>query len=147
MTQDSRTLPEKTRKYVIVEPDYDLEILSPPQGRVARALRVIHIGRSNLLPYQQDIYNADGKVATQATYDNYQKFGGVVFPKKITIQRPLDELTLTITFTKVTFNQKLPDDQFNLVIPPATAHVTNMDDPASDAIKDPCAVHAPQSTH
>jgi outer membrane lipoprotein-sorting protein len=147
MTQDSRTLPEKSHKYVIEEPDYDLEILSPPQGKVARALRVIHIGRIDLLPYRQDIYNADGKVATTADYSNYQKFGDVIFPKKIVISRPLDELTLTISFNKVTFNQPLPDDQFNLEISPTTAHVTNMDDPASASIKDPCAVHAPQSTH
>ena len=148
MTQDSRTLPDpKTRKDVIEEPDYNLEFLSQSKGHVANTLRVIHIGRSTLLPYQQDIYNADGKVATQATYSNYQKFGDINFPKKIVISRPLDELTLTITITKATFNQKLPDDQFNLVISPTTAHVTNMDDPASASIKDPCAVHAPQSTH
>lgn len=147
MTQDSRTWPEKTRKYVIEEPDYNLQFLSPPEGKVARSLRVIHIGRATLLPYRQDIYNADGKVATQADYDDYQKFGDVIFPRKIVIQRPLDELSLTITITKATFNQKLPDDQFNLLIPPTTAHVTNMDDPASGSIKDPCAVHAPPSTH
>jgi outer membrane lipoprotein-sorting protein len=148
MTQDSRTVPDpKTRKDVIEEPDYNLEFLSPPEGKVARSLRVIHIGRATLLPYRQDIYNADGKVATQADYSNYRKFGDVMFPGKIVIQRPLDELSLTITITKATFNQKLPDDQFNLVIPPTTAHVTNMDDPASGSIKDPCAVSAPPSTH
>ena len=148
MTQDSRTLPDpKTHKDVIEEPDYNLEFLSQSKGHVANTLRVIHIGRSTLLPYQQDIYNADGKVATQATYKNYQKFGNIYFPTHIEIQRPLDELSLTITIIKAGFNQKLPDDQFNLVIPPATSHVTNMDDPASGAIKDPCAVHAPPSTH
>lgn len=147
MTQDSRTLPEKSHKYVIVEPDYNLEFLSPPDGKVAHAIRVIHIGRTTLLPYQQDIYNDDGKVATQATYSDYQKFGDIIFPKKIVISRPLDELTLSITFDKVTFNQPLLNDQFNLVISPTTAHVTNMDDAASASIKDPCAVHAPQSTH
>jgi len=148
MTQDSRTLPDpKTRKDVIVEPDYDIEFLSLPQGHVARSLRVIHIGRSTLLPYQQDIYNSDGKVATKAVYSNYQKFGDISFPTRIEIQRPLDELSLTITISKATFNQKLDEDQFNLDIPATTAHITNMDDPASDSIKDPCAVHAPQSTH
>ena len=148
MTQDSRTLPDpKTRKDVIVEPDYDIEFLSLPQGHVARSLRVIHIGRSTLLPYQQDIYNADGKVATKALYSDYRKFGDINFPTKIEIQRPLDELSLTITISKATFNQKLDDDQFKLDIPATTAHVTNMDDPASGSVKDPCAEHAPQSTH
>lgn len=147
MNQDSRTLPDpKTRKDVIEEPDYDIEFLSRPDGQVAHTLRVIHIGRATLLPYRQDIYNADGKVETQADYSSYQKFGNINFPRKIVIQRPLDELSLTITISKATFNQKLPDDQFNLDIPPTTAHVTNMDDPAV-AATNPCAAHAPQSPH
>jgi outer membrane lipoprotein-sorting protein len=147
MNQDSRTLPDpKTRKDVIEEPDYDIEFLSRPDGQVAHTLRVIHIGRATLLPYRQDIYNADGKVETQADYSSYQKFGDINFPRKIVIQRPLDELSLTITISKATFNQKLPDDQFNLDIPPTTAHVTNMDDPAV-AATNPCAAHAPQSPH
>ena len=148
MTQDSRTLPDpKTRKDVIVEPDYDIEFLSLPQGHVARSLRVIHIGRSTLLPYQQDIYNSDGKVATKAVYSNYQKFGDISFPTRIEIQRPLDELSLTITISKATFNQKLDADEFKLDLPDTLGRITNMDDPASATIKDPCAVHAPQSTH
>jgi hypothetical protein len=149
MTQDSRTLPDpKTRKDVIEEPDYNLEFLSPPEGKVARTLRVIHIGRATLLPYQQDIYNAEGKVATQAVYKNYQKFGNINFPRTIEIQRPLDELSLTITVNKKTnFNQKLPDDQFKLDIPDTIAHVTDMDDPASATITDPCVAHATQSPH
>ena len=63
-------------------------------------------------------------------------------------QRPLDELGLTITITKgTTFNQPLLEDQFKLDIPDTTAHLTNMDDPASATIKDPCAAHVPQSRH
>jgi outer membrane lipoprotein-sorting protein len=149
MNQDSRTLPDpKTHKDVIEEPDYDIEFLSRPDGQVAHTLRVIHIGRATLLPYRQDIYNSEGKVETQAFYDNYKKFGDIMFPTKIEIQRPLDELSLTVTISKATFNgEKLPDDQFKLDIPPNTTHVTNMDDPASASITNPCAAHAPQSTH
>jgi hypothetical protein len=146
MTQDSRTLPDpKTRKDVIEEPDYDVEFLSQPQGQVARTLRVIHIGRTSLLPYRQDIYNAEGKVATQAFYSNYQKFGEINFPMKIVIQRPLDELGLTITVTKPTFNQKLESDQFKLDIP-QNAVIQNMDDPVS-AATNPCVARASQSPH
>jgi outer membrane lipoprotein-sorting protein len=148
MTQDSRTLRDpKTQKDVIEEPDYDIEFLSQPDGQVEHTLRVIHIGRSTLLPYRQDIYNADGKVETQADYSNYKKFGDISFPTKIVIQRLLDEYTLAITIDKVNFNQQLPPDQFELEIPPATEHITNMDDPANGNITDPCAARAPQSTH
>jgi outer membrane lipoprotein-sorting protein len=146
LTQDSRTFPDpKKRKQLIEEPDYDLEFLSQPQGQEAHTLRVIHLSRVNLLPWRLDIYNAEGKVATQASYSNYQKFGDIDFPTKIVIQRPLDELGLTITVSKASFNQKLADDEFKLDIPDGIP-VTNMDDPASAAIA-PCSAHAPQSPH
>jgi outer membrane lipoprotein-sorting protein len=146
MTQDSRTFPDpKKRKGLIEEPDYDIEFLSEPKGEVASTLRVLHISRANLLPWRLDIYNADGKVATQASYSNYQKFGDIDFPTKIVIQRPLDELGLTITITKATFNQKLSDDQFKLDLPEGDA-IQDMDDPAS-ASTAPCVAHAPQSKH
>jgi outer membrane lipoprotein-sorting protein len=149
MTQDSRpdVRDPKSRKDFIEEPDYDIEFFSQPSGQVARALRVIHIGRTALQPYRQDIYNADGKIETQADYSNYQKFGDVIFPTRIVIRRPLDEYSLVITIDTATFNQKLRDDQFKLPIPAATAHVANMDEPGSATIKDPCAVRAPQSPH
>jgi outer membrane lipoprotein-sorting protein len=146
MTQDSRTFPDpKNRKGLIEEPDYDVEYLSQPNGQVASTLRVVHISRANLLPWRQDVYNADGKVETQASYSNYQKFGDIDFPTKIDIQRPLDELGLTITITTPHFNQKLPDDQFKLDLPEGTA-IQDMDDPAS-ASTAPCVAHAPQSKH
>jgi outer membrane lipoprotein-sorting protein len=146
MTQDSRTLPDpKNRKGLIEEPDYDIEFLSQPKGEVASTLRVLHISRANLLPWRLDIYNADGKIETQASYSSYQKFGDIDFPTKIVIQRPLDELGLTITITRANFNQKLPDDQFKLDLPDGVA-TQDMDDPAS-ASTAPCVAHAPQSKH
>ena len=158
MTQDSRIVeaPRTAKgmisgkqiikgKDLIEEPEYDLQFLSQPQNEVARALRVLHISRINLLPYRQDIYNDDGKVATTAIYSNYQQFGNISFPTKIVIQRPLDELALTITVTKGTFNQKLDPDAFELAYP-STYAVQNMDDPAS-ATTNPCVSHANQSQH
>jgi outer membrane lipoprotein-sorting protein len=147
-TQDSRTFENPRKKNdFIEEPDYDLELLSSPKGQVARTLRVIHIGRTTMLPYQQDIYDTDGNIATQASYSNYKRYGNLNFPSTIVIKRPLDELGLTITVTKATFNQKLPDDQFKLDTPEKLAHIINMDDPASATIKNPCAASAPQSPH
>ncbi len=147
MTQDSRVIENpKKRKDLIQDPDYDIEFLSQPQGQIASMLHVVHIDRMNLLPWRQDIYDADGKVATQAFYSNYQKFGDITFPTKIVIQRPLDELGLTITVTKATFNQPLLEDQFNLGPIPENYAVQNMDDPVSAATA-PCAAHGTQSQH
>jgi outer membrane lipoprotein-sorting protein len=118
LTQDSRILPDpKDKKQLVEEPDYELTILEPPQGNTAHTLRVIHIGRSTLLPYQQDIYDQNGYVVTQAYYSNYQTFGDIPFPMKIEIKRPQDQYGLAITITKLTLNQKLDDDQFELKFP------------------------------
>jgi outer membrane lipoprotein-sorting protein len=118
LTQDSRILPDpQDKKQLIEEPDYELSILEPPQGNTAHTLRVIHIGRSTLLPYQQDIYDREGHVVTQAFYSNYQNFGDIPFPMKIEIRRPQDQYVLTITITKLTVNSKLDDDQFDVKFP------------------------------
>lgn len=127
LTQDEREIEpsgkakgqDKTKDLIEV-PDYDLEILAKPVALVARAERVVHIGRDTLLPYQQDVYDKDGKVATRATYSNYQKYGEINFPSRIVIERPLDQYSLTLTITKATFNEKLEDDQFELKIPETT---------------------------
>src|SRR5207244_12439102 len=81
MTQDSRVIPDpKDKKQLIEEPDYELTILEPPQGQTAHTLRVIHIGRSTLLPYQQDIYDQNGYVVTQALNSNYRPSATFNFP-------------------------------------------------------------------
>jgi hypothetical protein len=143
MTQDSRTIPDpRKRKGFIKEPDYDIEFLSAPNRQVASTLRVLHTGRIDLLPYRQDIYNAEGKIVTQALYSEYRKFGEINFPTKIEIDRPLDELSLTISVHKETkFNETINADQFDIGPIPADYTRYNMDDPAVAATA-PCAEHA-----
>jgi outer membrane lipoprotein-sorting protein len=117
-TSDIREIEDpKKKKDIIEEPDYDLEVLSEPKGQITHTLRVVHISRSNLLPYQQDMYNDQGQVVTRAFYSEYQKFGDISFPTHILIKRPLDELSLSIVISKLTFNQKLDDDQFEVDVP------------------------------
>lgn len=118
LTTDVRIVQDpKKKKDLIEEPDYELQILSQPQGQTAHTHRVIHISRVDLEPFQQDIYDADGKVVTQAVYSNYQKYGDISFPSKIVITRPLDQYSLTVTITKLTLNQPLDNDQFDMKIP------------------------------
>lgn len=59
LTTDERIYqPDPKKKDLIAEPDYDLTILRQKAGPTElQTLRVIHISRSNLLPYQQDIYD------------------------------------------------------------------------------------------
>ncbi len=124
------------KKRLIEEPDYHLAILAQPQGQSARTLRVIHISRANLLPYQQDIYDDQGKIVTETTYGNYKQFGDTQFPTRIVIARPIDQYTLTITVTNILQNQKFDDDQFDLKIPERVP-VRNMDHPNESARTNP----------
>jgi outer membrane lipoprotein-sorting protein len=120
LTSDTRTIPAiNTKSDPIEEPDYNLQMLQQPTGTEAHTLRIVHISRTDLLPYQQDIFDQSGNVVTRAFYSNYQKFGDTKFPSKIVIKRPLDQYSLTITIGKLVVNQKLDNDQFELKIPDA----------------------------
>ena len=79
-----------------------------------------------LLPYQQDIYDEAGRLVTVAMYDNYKVFGQTTFPSRITIQRPQDQLSLTLTITELAVNQKLEDDQFAVPRIPASYQVQHL---------------------
>jgi outer membrane lipoprotein-sorting protein len=118
MTTDIRVIESgKKKKDLIEEPAYSVQILAKPDGQTVRTLRVVHINSTDLLPYQQDIYGTDGQVVTKAHYSNYQYYGNTPFPSNIIIERPRDHYSLTVNITKLTLNQKLDDDQFELKIP------------------------------
>ena len=109
--------PTDPKKPVVEEPDYELAVLAEPEKQVARTIRVVRIGRIDLLPFAQDIYDSAGHVVTKATYSGYQTVDGIQFPTKIVIDRPVDEYTLTLTVKHVSFNGKLEPDTFELKIP------------------------------
>jgi outer membrane lipoprotein-sorting protein len=118
LTESTRVLQEETRHHdAIEEPDYDLSVLKVKNGNIMLRERTIHISRVSMLPFQQDVYDDEGRIVTQTTYANYQPSGQQQFPMVITIKRPLDEYSLKVEVTKVSLNQKLDDDQFELKIP------------------------------
>jgi len=118
LTESTRILPVVGKKNEdMEEPDYDLAVMKVKEGKILQTLRVVHINRVNMLPYQQDIYNDNGQVVTQALYDNYKDFGGQQFPTLITIKRPLDEYSLKVQIRDLKLNETLDDDQFELTIP------------------------------
>jgi outer membrane lipoprotein-sorting protein len=122
MTTDIRVIESgKKKQDLIEEPAYALQILKRPEGTQARTLRVIHINSTDLLPYQQDIYDKDGHVVTKAYYSNYTYYGTTPYPSKIIIERPRDHYSLTVLITKLNLNGHLDDDQFELKIPEGIA--------------------------
>jgi outer membrane lipoprotein-sorting protein len=115
---------EPQTKQLIETPQYDLTVLkpgsrssSPALPQVDKPVRVIHFSRVNLMPIEQDIYNADGDLETQVIYGPYQDFNGTQFPGTIAINRVIDEYKITLTVEKVTLNQPLADDQFETKVP------------------------------
>jgi outer membrane lipoprotein-sorting protein len=121
MAEDTRIQIEPQTKQMNEVPDYNINVvLLGPRPNRGIPKRVIHVDRSDLNPYQQDIYNAKGVVETKVTYGAYQDFSGVRFPSVIRITRPLDKYEITITVEKLSVNQTLTDDQFDLKIPEGT---------------------------
>jgi Domain of unknown function (DUF4292) len=120
-TTDAKTVLDPKKKQLLLEPEYDLSVFRKNgNGNNLVPIRVIHISRVDLLPNGEDIYDKDGNIQTQAVYGPYESFGDVRFPGSITIKRPLEEYQIVITFQKVTVNQPLKDDQFQLDIPAGT---------------------------
>ncbi|MGC9291807.1 MAG: DUF4292 domain-containing protein [Acidobacteriaceae bacterium] len=121
VTNNTRVVRDPHSKHLMEEPDYDLGILRRMKGsNELLPVRVIYISRADLLPYQQDVYDDSGTLITEATYSDYQDFGQIKFPMKITIQRPQDEYEIGLTIEKLTLNLPLADDQFQLKVPRGT---------------------------
>ncbi len=117
-TEDYRVLPPaRGRKEATEEPDYDLTVTRRKTGNELQTVRVIHVSRVTLRPYEQDVYDQLGRKVTVVTYDKYKQFGDIYFPMSILITRPLDEYSLQIDVTKLTLNEKLDDEQFVLKFP------------------------------
>lgn len=122
VTNETRVVRDPHTKRLMEEPDYDLGILRrKDSSNELIPVRVIHISRTDLLPYEQDIYDDKGTLVTKATYSKYQIFGQTDFPTEINIQRLQDEYEIDLTIQKLRLNLPLADDQFQLKIPAGTA--------------------------
>jgi outer membrane lipoprotein-sorting protein len=132
LTNSSATTVDTKNKQLLETPQYELTVLNPGKEggspgvvKVFQARQVIKFSRVNLMATEQDIYNKDGDMETQVLYGPYQTFNGVLYPSTITITRPLEEYRIALTVEKITFNQPLPDEQFESKVP-AGYKVQNM---------------------
>jgi hypothetical protein len=121
VTSDTGIVRDPHSHHLIAEPDYELGILQRVgNSQQLTPERVVHISRTNLLPFQQDEYNSHGILVTRTLYSDYRTFDQIPYPTKITISRPIDGYQLVLTIEKLTFNHPLGDEQFELKIPPGT---------------------------
>jgi len=112
--------------YPILQEDYRLVVIRKNDDKGAILSRKIFFSRVDLKPYQQIVYDIDGKVATDARYAEYKEYDGVSYPSRIEIRRPQEEYDITLNMLKVEINHRLNDDQFVLQQPPG-ADVVHLD--------------------
>lgn len=121
VTAETDTLEDTKRKHLYTVPEYVLSISRPKPGTHQNIpIRVITIHRDDLLPYEQDIYDADGNLETAVSYAGYQDLGSGLYPTTVTIRRPIEDKQIVLTFDKVTVNMALDDGQFVAKVPSGT---------------------------
>ncbi|MCU1285041.1 MAG: hypothetical protein JWO13_1391 [Acidobacteriales bacterium] len=81
--------------------------------------RKIFFSRTDLQPTRQVLYDKLGNIDTIARYGNYTEEGhpGIMFPNVIQFERPQEEYAMQLGMVKVTVNEPLRDDQFELTQP------------------------------
>lgn len=121
LTTDSETNIDPKSKQLMLDPQYDLTVVRrKPDSQELIPQRVIHFSRVDMHTVQEDIYDPEGAIQTQAIYGPMQQFGPQTFPGTITIKRPLEEYQIVITIQKINVNLTLNDDQFEIKIPEGT---------------------------
>lgn len=117
---DSHTEEDPATKRLLLHPEYILTIQRrKPDSHELYPVRVIHIHREDLMPYEQDLYDDQGNLETQVIYGAYKDFEGTKYPGTITLKRPQDEYQLVMSIERVTINPDPPltQDQFHVAIP------------------------------
>ncbi|HXS77943.1 MAG TPA: hypothetical protein VN753_17330 [Terracidiphilus sp.] len=119
---DTETIEDAAKKHLTLMPEYVLSITKHASNgsRRDKPVRVVTFHRDDLLPSNQDLYDAQGNLESQVSYSAYKDFNGKLFPSKVVIKRPLEGIQLTLTVDKVDTDLKLPADEFTVKIPPDT---------------------------
>ncbi len=119
---DTETIEDAAKKHLTLMPEYVLSITKHANNGSRRDIpvRVVTFHRDDLLPSNQDLYDAQGVLESQVSYSGYKDFNGKMFPSRVVIRRPLEGIQLTLTVDKVDTDVKLPADEFAVKIPPGT---------------------------
>jgi outer membrane lipoprotein-sorting protein len=82
--------------------------------------RKIWFDRANLNIARVETYDPDGKLVSDVRYSNWDTFGGIRYPRQISLERPANDYRLDIGVTKLTLNETIAPDRFALKQPPGT---------------------------
>ncbi len=97
---------------------YVLSIVEPTAVGELEIKRKVWFDRSDLSISRLDLYGPGGSLQEEVHYANYRDFQQVEYPTEITVNRPADGYTLTITIESATFNKPIPPEKFELKKPP-----------------------------
>jgi outer membrane lipoprotein-sorting protein len=105
-------------------------------GYQTEILHRIWFDRADLHLARIQSYGAQGVLLSDVRYDNWQApdnpSGLAAYPVAIRIDRPHDEYRLDLGITKMSVNQAISDDRFQLQ-PPQGANVVHLTDTAEDS--------------
>jgi outer membrane lipoprotein-sorting protein len=97
---------------------YVLNIVEPTGTGELILKRRVWFDRADLSISRLQIYGPGGALIENIDYAGYRDFEGTRYPAEITLNRPGEGYTLSITMEKATFNQPIPPEKFVLNKPP-----------------------------
>ncbi len=113
----NQTVADPEHKRHLQQADYRLNVLRRGADGRWFLQRRVYFDRSDLRAYRQCLYDRKGNVVSDVAYSQPQEFSGISFPSQIDIVRPEEEYTIGIHFLKLTLNEALRPDQFELPQP------------------------------
>ncbi len=97
---------------------YVLNIVETGSTGELRLKRKVWFDRADLSISRLQLYGPAGSLLEDIDYAGYHDFGGIRYPSEITLNRPEEGFTLSITIEKATLNQPIPPEKFVLKRPP-----------------------------
>jgi outer membrane lipoprotein-sorting protein len=76
--------------------------------------------RADLSIARLQVYDSGGNVTADIRYRQWSNFGAVRFARQIELTRPVEDYGLQIGISKLTANEQIPEDKFELKQPPGT---------------------------
>ena len=102
----------------VTQPNYHIAVIRRDAQNNWHLYRKVYFNRADLMPYRQTFYYDTGAIATDVIYSDWQPYNGVQFPSLIEIERPQEEYRIALKMVKLTLNEPLKPEQFQLNIPP-----------------------------
>ncbi|MBI4201465.1 MAG: DUF4292 domain-containing protein [Chloroflexi bacterium] len=99
---------------------YIVHILRRSRGEHLQLARNFWFERQGLTLERLQIFDDSGEALTEVRYSNYASFPGISYPQQIVLDRPQDHYGMTLTVSKIEFNQPLGEDKFRLEQPAGT---------------------------